>query len=81
MWRDGDTLNVDWDGCDPQVPGSVNFYLNPEMFKMFCGVFLIMAFAPDVAFNDGYYDIINVHIPEGSVLGRTSRHRSATGSR
>jgi N-methylhydantoinase B len=68
MWRDGDTLNVDWAGSDPQVPGSVNFYLNPEMFKMFCGVFLIMAFAPDVAFNDGYYDIINVSIPEGSVL-------------
>ena len=68
MWRDGDTLNVDWDGTDPQVPGSVNFYLNPEMFKMFCGVFLIMAFAPDVVFNDGYSDIINVNLPEGSVL-------------
>lgn len=68
MWRDGDTLNVDWTGCDPQVPGSVNFFLNPEMFKMFCGVFLIMAFAPDVAFNDGYYDVINVTIPDGSVL-------------
>jgi N-methylhydantoinase B len=68
MWRAGDTLNVDWEGSDPQVPGSVNFYLNPEMFKMFCGVFLIMAFAPDVAFNDGYSDIINVHLPEGSVL-------------
>jgi N-methylhydantoinase B len=68
MWRDGDTLNVDWTGSDPQVPGSVNFYLNPEMFKMFCGVFLIMAFAPDVVFNDGYSDIIKVEIPEGSVL-------------
>lgn len=68
MWRDGDTLNVDWAGTDPQVPGSVNFFLNPTMFKMFCGVFLIMAFAPDVAFNDGYADIINVTIPEGSVL-------------
>jgi N-methylhydantoinase B len=68
MWRDGDTLNVDWTGSDLQVPGSVNFYLNPEMFKMFCGVFLIMAFAPDVAFNDGYSDVINVEIPEGSVL-------------
>jgi N-methylhydantoinase B len=68
MYRDGDTLNVDWAGTDPQVPGSVNFYLNPEMFKMFCGVFLIMAFAPDVAFNDGYSDIINVNLPDGSVL-------------
>ena len=68
MWRDGDTLNVDWEGTDPQVPGSVNFFLNPTMFQMFCGVFLIMAFAPDVAFNDGYADVINVTIPEGSVL-------------
>jgi N-methylhydantoinase B len=68
MYRDGDTLNVDWHGTDAQVPGSVNFYLNPEMFKMFCGVFLIMAFAPDVAFNDGYSDIIRVNIPESSVL-------------
>jgi N-methylhydantoinase B len=68
MWRDGDSLNVDWTGSDPAVPGSVNFYLNPEMFKMFCGVFLIMAFAPDVAFNDGYSDVINVEIPDGSVL-------------
>ncbi len=68
MWRDGDTLNVDWAGTDPQVPGSVNFFLNPTMFQMFCGVFLIMAFAPDVAFNDGYADVINVTIPEGSVL-------------
>ena len=68
MWRDGDTLNVDWAGTDPQVPGSVNFFLNPTMFQMFCGVFLIMAFAPDVAFNDGYADVINVTIPDGSVL-------------
>ena len=68
MWREGDYLNVDWTGTDPQVPGPVNFYLNPEMFKMFCGVFLIMAFAPDLVFNDGYYDLIRVTIPEGSVL-------------
>lgn len=68
MWRDGDTLNLDWEGTDPQVPGPINFYLNPEMFKMFAGVFLIMAFDPELVFNDGYYDIVNVNIPEGSVL-------------
>lgn len=68
MWRDGDTLNFDWTGTDPQVPGPINFYLNPEMFKMFAGVFLIMAFDPTLVFNDGYYDVINVTIPEGSVL-------------
>jgi len=68
LWRDGDTMNVDWTGTSPEVPGSVNFYLNPEMFKMFMGVFLIMAFAPDLVFNDGYYDVVNVNLPEKSVL-------------
>jgi N-methylhydantoinase B len=68
MWRDGDTVNVDWTGSNEQVPGSVNFFLNPEMFKMFVGVFLIMAFSPDLVFNDGYYDLINVTIPERSIL-------------
>lgn len=68
MWREGDTLNFDWTGTSKQTPGPVNFYLNPEMFKMFAGVFLIMAFAPTLTFNDGYYDIIKVHLPEGSVL-------------
>jgi N-methylhydantoinase B len=68
FWRDGDTMNIDWTGSSPAVPGSVNFYLNPEMFKMFMGVFLIMAFAPDLVFNDGYYDLINVTLPENSVL-------------
>ena len=68
LWRDGDTMNVDWTGSSGQVPGSVNFYLNPEMFKMFMGVFLIMAFSPDLVFNDGYYDLINVTLPEKSIL-------------
>jgi N-methylhydantoinase B len=68
MWRAGDKLYLDWTGTDPQVPGSVNFLLNIEMFKMFAGVFLIMAFAPDLVFNDGYYDLIEVTIPEGTVL-------------
>jgi N-methylhydantoinase B len=68
LWRDGDTMNVDWTGSSPAVPGSVNFYLNPEMFKMFMGVFLIMAFSPDLVFNDGYYDLINVTLPENSIL-------------
>ncbi len=68
LWRDGDRLHVDWTGTDPQVPGSVNFLLNIEMFKMFAGVFLIMAFAPDLVFNDGYYDLIEVTIPDGCAL-------------
>jgi N-methylhydantoinase B len=35
---------------------------------MFTGVFLIMAFDPLLTFNDGYYDLFEVTLPEGSVL-------------
>lgn len=68
MWREGDTLNLDWEGTSAQVPGPVNFLLNKEMFQMFAGVFLISAVDPTILFNDGYADVINVNIPEGSVL-------------
>ena len=68
MWRDGDTLHLDWTGTDEQVPGPVNFLLNREMFQMFAGVFLISAVDPTILFNDGYADIIKVNIPDGSVL-------------
>jgi N-methylhydantoinase B len=50
------------------VPGTVNFLLNEKMFKMFTGVFLIMAFDPLLTFNDGYYDLFEVTLPEGSVV-------------
>jgi N-methylhydantoinase B len=68
MWREGDTLHLDWTGTDEQVPGPVNFLLNERMFQMFVGVFLIMAFDPTILFNDGYTDVIKVTLPEGSVL-------------
>ena len=68
MWREGDTLHLDWEGTDEQVPGPVNFLLNKEMFQMFAGVFLISAVDPTILFNDGYADVIKVNIPEGSVL-------------
>jgi N-methylhydantoinase B len=68
MWREGDTLHLDWTGTDEQVPGPVNFLLNKEMFQMFAGVFLISAVDPTILFNDGYADIIKVNIPDGSVL-------------
>ncbi len=68
MWREGDTLHLDWTGTDEQVPGPVNFLLNERMFQMFVGVFLIMAFDPTILFNDGYTDAIKVTLPEGSVL-------------
>ncbi len=68
MWREGEKVIFDFDGTDPQSSGSVNFYLNEEMFKMFCGVYMIMVFDPQIMFNDGFYDLMEVRIPDGSLL-------------
>lgn len=68
MWREGDKLIFDFDGTAPQSAGSINFLLNEEMFKMFAGVFLIMVFDPQIMFNDGFYDLMEVRIPEGCLL-------------
>ncbi|MFB6084950.1 MAG: hydantoinase B/oxoprolinase family protein [Halorientalis sp.] len=68
IYREGDTVYLDWTGTDEQVPGTVNFLLNEKMFKMFTGVFLIMAFDPLLTFNDGYYDLFDVTLPEGTVV-------------
>ncbi|WP_049998876.1 hydantoinase B/oxoprolinase family protein [Halococcus sediminicola] len=68
IYREGDTVHLDWEGTDAQVPGTVNFLLNEKMFKMFTGVFLIMAFDPLLTFNDGYYDLFEVNLPTGTVV-------------
>ena len=68
MRRDGDKVILDFDGTDPQSAASINFYLNENMFKMFFGIYMIMVFDPQILFNDGFYDLIEVRIPEGSLL-------------
>lgn len=68
MWREGDRVIFDFDGTDPQSAGSINFLLNEEMFKMFCGTFMISVFDPQILFNDGFYDYMDVRIPEGCLL-------------
>jgi len=68
MHREGDIVVLDFDGTDPQSQASINFFLNENMLKMFFGIYMIMVFDPQVLFNDGYYDLIRVKIPEGSLL-------------
>ncbi len=68
IWREGDRAVFDWTGTDPQAVGPINFYLNPGMFKMFIGVYLIMVYDPQILFNDGFYDLIDARIPDGSLL-------------
>jgi N-methylhydantoinase B len=68
MWREGDKQIWDFSGTDPQSISSINFYLNTDMFKMFVGVFMIMVFDPQILFNDGFYPLLEIRIPEGCML-------------
>ncbi|MBB5687881.1 hydantoinase B/oxoprolinase family protein, partial [Sphingobium boeckii] len=68
MWRENGRVVLDFDGTDPQSQASINFFLNENMMRMFFGIYMIMIFDPQILFNDGYYDLIDVRIPEGSLL-------------
>ena len=68
MWREGGRVVLDFAGTDPQSSASINFYLNENMFRMFFGIYMIMVFDPAILFNDGFYDLIDVRIPQGSLL-------------
>lgn len=68
LWREGDKAIFDFAGTDPQASSSVNFYLNEEMFKIFFGALTISLFDPAILLNDGFYDLVEVRIPQGSIL-------------
>lgn len=68
MWREGSTVIFDFDGTDPQAQSSINFYMNEDMFKMFFGSFTINIVDPQILFNDGFYDLVDVRIPQGTIL-------------
>ncbi len=68
MWKQDGKVVLDFAGTDPQSASSINFYLNENMFKMFFGIYMVMVFDPQVMFNDGFYDLVDVRIPEGSLL-------------
>ena len=68
VWREGEHAYFDWTGTDAQSPGPINFYLHEGMFKMFIGVYMIMVFDPQILFNDGFYDLIHVTLPKGTIV-------------
>jgi len=68
LWREGSKAIFDFAGTDPQAQSSVNFFLNEDMFKMFFGSFTISIVDPQIVFNDGFYDLVDVRIPQGTLL-------------
>ena len=68
MWREEGRLILDFEGTDPQSMGSINYYLNESLYKMFFGTYMISVFDPQILWNDGFYPLVDVRIPEGSLL-------------
>ena len=68
IWREGDVCHADWTGTADQAPGSINFHIHEGLCKLFLGIYMIMAFDPQILFNDGLYDVFEVTLPEGSLL-------------
>jgi len=68
IYRRGEIAVFDWTGTDDQAEGPINFHIHEGLCKLFFGVYMIMAFDPSVLFNEGFYDLFEVILPEGSLL-------------
>ncbi len=66
--REGEKAIFDWTGTDRQAPGPVNLLTHEGLFKMFVGIYLIMAFDPDINFNEGFHDLFEVILPRGTIV-------------
>ena len=66
--RRGDIAVFDWTGTDPQAEGPINFHIHEGLCKLFFGVYMIMSFDPSMLFNEGFYDLFEIVLPEGSLL-------------
>jgi N-methylhydantoinase B len=62
----GDKLRFDFTGTDPQVMGPLNAPLSKTWTTVFYCV--MCALSGDIAFNDGVAAVIDIHVPEGTVL-------------
>ena len=65
--------------------GPINYYINENLTRMFFGIYMITVADPQILWNDGFYPLVDVTIPDGSywkpkhpaaLLGPQPRHRS-----
>ncbi|MCE0485254.1 hydantoinase B/oxoprolinase family protein [Ornithinimicrobium sediminis] len=64
--RTGDKVLIDLTGSSPQAEGPVNYYINENLIRMFFGIYMITVADPQILWNDGYYPLVDVEIPEDS---------------
>ncbi|MEM9879662.1 MAG: hydantoinase B/oxoprolinase family protein, partial [Pseudomonadota bacterium] len=68
IYRRGDKAVFDWTGTADQAEGPINFHIHEGLCKLFFGIYMIMAFDPEMLFNEGFYDLFEIILPEGSLL-------------
>lgn len=68
IYRRGEKAVFDWTGTADQAEGPINFMIHEGLCKLFFGIYMIMAFDPEMLFNEGFYDLFEIVLPEGSLL-------------
>ena len=66
LTRTGDKVHLDFTGSSPQAVGPVNYFINENLVRMFFGIYMITVADPQILWNDGFYPLVDVTIPEGS---------------
>jgi N-methylhydantoinase B len=66
LTRHGEKVHLDFTGSAPQAAGPVSYYLNENLARMFFGIYMITVADPQILWNDGFYPLVDVTIPDGS---------------
>jgi N-methylhydantoinase B len=66
LTRVGDKVTLDFTGSSPQAAGPINYYINENLTRMFFGIYMITVADPQILWNDGFYPLVDVVIPDGS---------------
>ncbi|MFS1299394.1 hydantoinase B/oxoprolinase family protein [Streptosporangium longisporum] len=66
LTRTGEKVLLDFSGSDPQAQGPINYFINENLARMFFGIYLITVADPQILWNDGFYPLVDVHIPAKS---------------
>ena len=64
--RTGDKVVLDFTGSSSQAQGPINYYINENLVRMFFGIYMITVADPQILWNDGFYPLVDVIIPDDS---------------
>lgn len=68
VWREDEHAYFDWTGTCQQASGPINLKLHVGLAKFMIGRYLSASLDPELLSNDGYYDLIHVTLPKGTLL-------------